>query len=467
MATHVLSLQIGSTNIPLSSADASPTTTGARLLDYVPQAAALNVTGRGTEVYDSEKQLVTESVRMWLYAASGAALQTKIGNIERFLEEIARRQRTRSGDRGYLYIQMSSDTEVWRSEVVSARLQMGDDALRLWGNSGVEVLLIVTRRPFWETVTERELPLDNSSAGAKATGGVTIYNHDDATTGHDNWVTVAAADVAGNLPAPLRLVMTNTSGATLNSNYFYQAVNAFYAPTSFAHVMEGEGAYGTSTEVDANSSGGNFGRAPWTGAIDHTLNLIGWTIDNAKLIQTAGGFFRVLVRFANVPPSGIEFQLHVRAVPPPDLLTTLWSGPKMTSTGDKLQDLGVVQLPPGIPSANHADVGLLLTAAYGSTNQLDVDFIQLTPADSTRKFKQAGYALLNGDQVINDGQDERVYMVDSATGTQINIYAAYNGVLHVWPNRDQRLILLFDEGGMVISRTWTVRAYYRPRRNSL
>jgi hypothetical protein len=154
---HALSLQIGSTNIPLSTADSSPTTTGALLLDYVPQAAALSVTGQGVEVYASEKQLVTESVRLWLYAASGAALQAKIANIERFIENMTRRQSTRSGDRGYLYIQMSSDAEVWRSEIVSARLQMGDDTLRLWGNNGAEVLLIVTRRPFWETVDEVEI----------------------------------------------------------------------------------------------------------------------------------------------------------------------------------------------------------------------------------------------------------------------------------------------------------------------
>ena len=467
---HALSLQIGSTtNIPLSTADSSPTTTGALLLDYVPQAAALSVTGQGVEVYASEKQLVTESVRLWLYAASGAALQAKIANIERFIENMTRRQSTRSGDRGYLYIQMSSDAEVWRSEIVSARLQMGDDTLRLWGNNGAEVMLIVTRRPFWETVDEVELPLDNSSAGGKATGGVTIYNHDDATTGHDNWVEVAAADVVGNLPAPLRLKITNTSGSTLLTNYFYQAVNAHFAPTTFAHVVEGEGAYGTSTVADANSSGtSGFGRASWVGAINHNLYLMGWTIANAKLIQTAGGFFRVLARFANTPPTGIELRLSVKADPPPALLTTLWQGPKMTATGNKLQDLGVLQLPPGASSQNHGDIGLLLTAEYGGTGQLDVDFLHFTPANSTRTIKQAGFELLAGDAVINDGSEKRVYMLKSATSTEFNIFESYDSALYVWPNQDQRIILLHDEGAaMVIARTWLVEAWYRPRRNTL
>jgi hypothetical protein len=385
---HALSLQIGSTNIPLSTADSSPTTTGALLLDYVPQAAALSVTGQGVEVYASEKQLVTESVRLWLYAASGAALQAKIANIERFIENMTRRQSTRSGDRGYLYIQMSSDAEVWRSEIVSARLQMGDDTLRLWGNNGAEVLLIVTRRPFWETVAEVAIPLDNTSAGAKTTSGVTIYNHDDATTGHDNWVEVAAADVVGNLPAPLRLRLTNNTGGNVGCRNFYQASNAHFAPTTFAHVIEGESMAGITQVVDSASSAGYFGRATWTTLIAHSVDMFKWPLSSAVLDAAAGGFFRVMVRFASTPPTGIELQLHVKTTLAQ--VFSLWSGPKITATGNKLQDLGVLQLPPGASSQNHGDIGLLLTAEYGGTGQLDVDFLHFTPANSTRTIKQAG-----------------------------------------------------------------------------
>lgn len=433
------------------------------LLDYTPASPSIKLIQVGNEIYDAERELATETIRLHIYGATGADVQAKIATIEQFLSLCEQRQRTRTGDRGYLHLQMSSDTETWRSEILSGRLQIEEDSLRTWAGNGVDVVLVLTRRHWWETVTERELPLDNSSAGAKATGGVTIYNHNDSTTGHDNYVDIAAADVAGNIPAPLRIAIANSTGGSLWTSNFYQANNAFHAPTTFTHILEGEAAGGTNTVADGNSSGGNFGRAPWTTLVQHTVNLFRWDLSTTLLAASAGGFFRVLVRFANTPPSGIELQLHVK-FPVVTPLTTLWDGPKMTATGGQLQDLGVVQLPPGIPSGSHDSVALVLTAEYTGTSQLDIDFIQLTPADSTRWFKQKGYTIDANDLVVNDGPANRVYALDAVTGYQWNIYEAYSGVLWVWPNRDQRLIFLHDDSSMNIARTWSVQAYYRPRR---
>lgn len=457
MTTHALSLQIGATNTPLTSS-------GVYLLDYTPVSPSVNLMQTDGEVYDVERELVTETIRLHVYGASGADVQAKIGAIEQFLGLCEQRQRTRTGDRGYLHLQMSSDTESWRSEVLSGQVQIDEDGLRTWTGNGVDVTLVLTRRAYWETVAERELPLNNSSAGGKATGGVTIYNHDDATTGHDNWADIAAVDVAGNVPAPLRITLANSSGASLWTSNFYQANNVFHSPSTFTHVLEGEDAGGANDIVDGNSSGGYFGRASWTALIQHVVNLFRWDLSTGLLAATAGGFFRVLVRFANTPPSGIELQLHVK-FPAGTPLTTLWDGPKMTATGNLLQDLGIVQLPPGIPSGSHDSVALVLSAEYTGTSQLDIDFLQLTPADSTRWWKQVGYQLDPNDLVVNDGPVNRVYALDAVTGYQWNIYQAYNGVLYVWPNRAQRLIFLHDEGSsMNIGRAWSVRAYYRPRR---
>jgi hypothetical protein len=361
---------------------------------------------------------------------------------------------------------MSSDAEVWRSEIVSARLQMGDDTLRLWGNNGAEVLLIVTRRPFWETVAEVAIPLDNTSAGAKTTSGVTIYNHDDATTGHDNWVAVAAADVVGNLPAPLRLRLTNNTGGSVGCRNFYQASNAHFAPTTFAHVIEGESMAGIPQVADSASSAGYFGRATWTTLIAHSVDMFKWPLSSAVLDAAAGGFFRVMVRFANTPPSGIEMQMHVKTSISP--IFSLWDGPKMTSTDTKLQDLGIVQIPPGVTAGTYYELLLVLTAEYTGTSQLDIDFVQITPADSTRWFRQIGYLIPDGDSIENNGPEERVYEIDAATGQQSYLYENYNSVLYAWPNLDQRLYFLHDTSpGMPIANTWSVQAWYRPRRNTL
>lgn len=458
MATDILSLSIGSTTIPLYLS-------GVVTLDYMPQSAALSTTGQGQEIYEVERQPVTESVRLWLYGESPAAAQAKIGEIERWIEGVHRRQRTRTGERGYLLQQVRSDMEMWRSEVLAARLQPADENLRRWG-SGVEMLLVVTRRPFWETVTERELPLDNGSAGGPATGGVTIYNHDDGDSGHDNWVDVAAADVAGNLPSPLRLRMTNNTGANIGYRNVWQASNAHFAPATFAHVVEGESMVGITQVADGGSSGGYYGRATWTTLIQHAVDLYKWQLPSSLLTAAAGGHFRVLVRFANAPPTGIELQMHIKTTPSPSF--SLWDGPKFTPTGNLLQDCGIVQLPPGATGGTYYDLNLVISAEYTGTSQLDIDFVQLTPADSTRWFRQIGYQLPPNESIENNGPDNRVYNLFYPGGEQAYLYEAYSAVLHIWPNRAQRLVFLFDEAtGMNVNRTSSIRAWYRPRRSTL
>ena len=361
---------------------------------------------------------------------------------------------------------MASDAEMWRSEIVSARLQMGDDALRLWGNSGTEVLLIVTRRPFWETVDEYPIPLDNSSAGGPSTSGVTIYNHDDANAGHDNWVAVAAADVVGNLPAPLRITQQNSSGAAQATRRFWQANNAFHAPASFVHVYEGEAAaYATSVaELNVNSND-SYGRVSWISDSTHASNRFTFTIPATQLAYMGGDFFRVLCRFRSAPATTMEFQLHLKFTAA-DPTTSFWDGPRFRSNGRYLQDMGVVQLPPGIASTLHDDIGLVLSIAESGPSQAEIDFIQLTPAHSTRLLNQPAHQIDTSTLVVNDGSVGRAYAIDGSV--QWNIFDSYDSTLYVWPNRDQRLIFLNDEeNNMLIARTWVVRAYYRPRRNSL
>lgn len=456
MATHVLSLQIGSTNIPLTSSNSI-------LLDVDLPSPALQLTVRGGEIHGSERTLVTATIRCHFFGSTGADVQSKLQSIERLLELCAQRQATRTGDRGYLYLRLGPDTETWRSEIVSGIVQ-ADNPLRTLNVPAVDVFIVCTLRPFWETVVERELPLDNSSAGAKATGGVTIYNHDDATSGHDNWTDIAAADVAGNVPAPLRIQIKNTSGVDLATRNFYQSNNAFHVPTTFPHILEGEAATYATPTADANSSGGYYERRSWVTSIDHTVSLFNWDLSAALLAGGAGGFFRVLCRFASTPPSGMEFQLRLMFPAGGTPLTAFWSGPKFTSTDKPLQDLGVIQLPPGIASPSHYEMALVLSAAYTGTSQLDIDFLQITPANATKHFLQVGYLIPPNDFIVNDGPENRVYNIDAATGLQVNIFSGYSSVLNVWPNRDQRLIFLHDDSSMTISRTWLVQAFYRPRR---
>ena len=98
---------------------------------------------------------------------------------------------------------------------------------------------------------------------------------------------------------------------------------------------------------------------------------------------------------------------------------------------------------------------------------LNIDFLQLSGPDGFHHFRQNGYQLETTDTVVVDGPEERTYVLDN-TGYHWPIYSEYSPRVQVWPGQNQRLRVLFDEGGsMNIARTWTMRAWYKPRRVTL
>jgi hypothetical protein len=220
-----------------------------------------------------------------------------------------------------------------------------------------------------------------------------------------------------------------------------------------------------SVQATANSSNGNFMRVTWTGSIAHTRNAYVWSISAAQLAYAKGAWVRVLARLEATPPTNCYAQLKVKfdGTTP---LTELWTGPEiLLDSSRKLQDLGSVQLPPGYITGSPTALALILSLRHTGTSQLDLDFIQLSGPDGVHRFDQQGYQLEIGDSVVDDGINESVYLLTTGGNSQ-HIVSDYPPGLSVWPGRDMRVRLLFDEvsGGMVISRTMTAYASYRPRR---
>ncbi|MBX3050802.1 MAG: hypothetical protein KF753_04970 [Caldilineaceae bacterium] len=439
---HALSLVYGATTISLS--------TGNNLLiDYTPRTPG------------SADLEVTESAEVHITAASKTALQTAIRAIEDYFILCQRRQATGTGDKGYVRLAVDGDGTTWRSEILDGRLVLDEEALPYWGNVSAKVLLTWTRRFFWEG--------DQESIGLKRTGvskttsGVTIYNHHDSTT-HENLIDIEGADIEGSLPSPLKISLEAT--AALNTRRFYLSANTFHTPASWQAVYEGEDSTGAGTPtVDANSSDGYYMARTWTPSIAHTTNAFIWSISATQLGYAAGGWFRVLMRLASSAPSNCYVKLRVMfdATTP---LTTLWEGPEiLLNTSRQLQDLGSVQLPPGYVTGSPTALALVLSLRCAVTGQLDVDYLQLCGPDGVHRFNQQGYQLEIGDLVVDDGPNEGVYIQTYGGFTQ-HIFSDFPPPLLVWPGRDMRIRLLFDNayGNSVIANTFTVYAQYRPRR---
>lgn len=429
---------------------------------YVPGTAKIGDAGdvagnRGVTVVESAEVILT---------GTAAQIVAQVRAIEALLTAAPRWLRAQSGKRVYINYRAETSGNVYRSEVVAGRVEWPDKALTPRLASGMAAILVIWERRYWWEDALTNIGLKRTGV-TKTTSGVTVYNHHDSTT-HENFVDIEGADIVGAIPAPLKISLEAT--AAIGTRRFYLSGNVFATPGSYTAIYEGEastagGGALESVQVDANSSDGNFMRVTWTTSIAHTRNAWVWSVSAAQLGYAAGSWLRVLVRLANTPPANCYARLKVKfdGTTP---LTTLYESPEiLLDSAKQLQDLGSVQLPPGYVAGavSPAALALVLSLRHTGTSQADLDYIALCGPDGVHRFDQQGYLLDVGDLIIADGPNEAVH-IESINGTQ-HIFSDYPPALVVWPGRDMRIRLLFDEGAnSVISRTMKVYAQYRPRR---
>jgi hypothetical protein len=435
---HALSITDGTTTFSLS-------TTNSYLQRYVP-----------VEPQPGETS-VSESVELTFYAASASAMQTAIQTLQRLLGGIRRRQEWGVGPVVYLNFQPDGDATTWRSEMTDARLEYGDDTLSVYPQAKMPATLVLQREPFWEGALT-QIPLTNGSA-SNNTSGLTIYNHDDGGTNHDCYVHIAAGDVGGSLPAPVKLTLTNTTGGTQTYKQIMLACNAFCDPTNFAHVIEGESkASGGSTGSNADSSNSGYATI--------TVNTTGshqWDLPASFLQDTQGYDFHLLARFRSVNGT-----VYLRpAIYEASGTYALWQGDESQAgvLTDGLMDLGVVPLPPGGYATAYAAQRLSIAMRSASSVVVETDFLAFFPANTFRKLRLLSSTANNA--IITDDQTEgRAYTTVSSADTP-NV--AVSGMpLMVWPNTLQRIYALWSLADLSapIAQTMTVKAWYRPRRAS-
>ena len=435
---HALSITDGTTTFSLS-------TTNAYLILYVP-----------TEAQPGETS-VTESVEIMFYAASASAMQTAIQNLQRLLEGIRRRQQWGVGPAVYFQFQPDGDATTWRSEMLDARLEYKEDTLSVFPQAKLPATLLLQRVPFWEGALT-QIPLTNQSA-SNNTSGITIYNHDDSGTNHDNYVQIAAAAVGGSLPAPVKLELTNGTGSTQNWKQIWLANNAFSDPANFTHILEGE------TQVAGGSTGSNAdsSNSSYATITINTQDVHQWTL-SAALLQDAQGYdFHMLARFRSVNGT-----VYIRpAIYDSGGSYALWTGDEtqVTITSDAIVDLGVCPLPPGGYGTAYAAQRLYWALRSASSVVVQTDFIAFFPANTFRRLRMLS-TTANGVKVTDDQPEGRAYSVASSVETP-NI--AVSGMpLTVWPNTLQRIYVLWSyfDLSASISTTMSVKAWYRPRRAS-
>jgi hypothetical protein len=393
-------------------------------------------------------------------SGTAANIRSALNNIERLLLAAAQRRATNYGTKVFIEYKPVAGDGLYRSECYGGRLVFSEDpgARRFDDTSPkIKVAVVWERAPWWEGA-ETEIEL-SSNGYAAATGGRTITN-----VGSSAYVQVAAAQVTGTLPAPVRLRVFNTAGSSRGFANFYVGLNSFSAPSTFLGQIEGEAeVYGGTGTGSGACSGGNYQAF----SITSTKTLMGrWTIP-AAMMAGNGRWFRLLCRFATyatgdrVTPviydSGGSLQL--------------WEGDEVvlnaTPSRIDLVDLGSVPIPPGPYDANYAQVqlGLKMRTLTGSST-VGVDYFQFHALDGYRHLYQLGYSTANNAGVEIDEIEGVTYVTAGVAGDRMPIIVPRGTPLMLQPNTLQRIYTLADlgTGTNTITDTMSVRAWIRPRR---
>jgi hypothetical protein len=281
-----------------------------------------------------------------------------------------------------------------------------------------------------------------------------------------NWVQIPEDFTEGDLPAPIKLLMTNEyDGASLTWDAFI-CQNIFSTPTSMNHILECEDADVIGTPTDYNlASGGAYDLVSVPSA---ETKLLDWTLTGAQLDMMKGNYFRILMRLAQ-PLGHTDLWLKIKILHGTTLMyeTEYQNVPNLS-----LFELATIPLPPYATLPQTADLKLQIygkhvTAAY----DVWFDYIQLSTMDGWRNLvATAGIAYT---ERLEDNEIDGLIFVDNGAwaNKRYQFYTSSSPLLII-PGMAQRLYFLLRTGTADntyshLVRETKVQIYYRPRRSTI
>ncbi len=282
-----------------------------------------------------------------------------------------------------------------------------------------------------------------------------------------NYVEIAAADVEGDLPAPVRLEITNSYNDADKVGTVWIGHNVESDPANLVSILEGEDAEGgmVGTVIENATVAGNKYQSVTFSQPNETV-LLTWTLSTALLNQIRGRYVRLMARFAGTLSTVLWLRLKVKLD-----VTTLWDGSLQLMGTAMNQELATLRLPPYLLGAG--DLYPLDLVLSGKTDQptyvMTLDFLQIMILDGWRKLVSKGYNLGYQARLVDDGIDDYLYTDSWSTAGKIGNYVGYGEAIQLHPGKLQRLYFQVAEpdGGGDTLRTLSVKLYYRPRRLTL
>lgn len=403
---------------------------------------------------------VEDQIDLLLESNSPADIAQGVSSLERLLHWARALANDPLGEPVYLTCRDLEGEEEWRSPLRDGWLEL-TGGQRSHGSVGARLHL--RRDNYWEAA-EAPLPLSNRNA-SRTTQPLLVYNHHDGHSGHDNFAEIAASDVSGDQPAPVRLELTNLAGGATTCVWVgldqHRVGGQFFSPW-----LEAETGLGAVPLVDPTCSGEAQVSLSWSGT--QVNELLRWTVASPQPDLAAGRFFQGILRLAGGGSQAGDLWLRTRLELEDSVI---WEGAwVLIPVNQELVELNLLPLPPllaGMGSLAGLDLVLQGYSISGGMHSLQVDYLHLTPLDGWRKLVSVERGLPEGSTLYEDGFLGEVY---TGFGSLFSgDFTVYGDPIFIIPGKAQRLYILqsVDVGQAPAGRTLQVKAAYRPRKRQL
>jgi hypothetical protein len=397
---------------------------------------------------------VTESLDLRIIDSTDEAVRTRVQAIERLLD-LARQGTTGYlDDRLYLIARFDHDTEDWRSQILAARWLSDTATDQIWRNY-VEGTLVLTRRYYWETITQHDVLL-TSGVTTTPSSSATVYNADDTHATNRNWLQASADQVIGAIPAPATIALTNASGGDRWMGSLYLGNYVYTAPTTVDPIFRDD----QQSVSDSSIATGSESEAA------------AWLLSSNNLTNSfKGQFGRVLAVFDDRPAvtTLLRVGLQLRMAANIDIVM---GEQVLSSANDFVLDLGGIPIPPGgYWDGVGANLHLMIKArAQGSADTLGFNWILVMPSGHGRFRLVQGIETLElaaDEAVVDDGANGGVYVLTGAN--KMPLLRPLFTPIHLWPGKINRIRFLISGGAIAMEpgHIWSASMSYRPRKLTL
>ncbi len=414
-----------------------------------------------------EPQASSEAVVEEALTLSLNGSQAEMGAVLRKLEEfvyLANRFTGEGvGNPRYLRLKYAGESLNSYARILHARLEMTANSLAYHDQGSLGVRLVFSRPNYFDS-DEIPLPLSNGN-GANLTSGLTLLNHDDSGSGHDNFFYVSALNLENQLPAPLRIELTNTTAAGALGDCLVGSQQFDATSGSPQLTDEAESGTGGSTVSDGSCSGGSFQRLVWSNS--SWISLLSWSLPASTVSACQGRAYRPILRLANVHAYS---DLQLRLVVSVGGVSLCEGAPTQAEPSQGYCILPPLRLPSAVLArVLYARPHTLSLQAYkpnGSSYTLDLDYLLLLPLDSCSHY-QAILPLAQNDKLVDDAFSGLTYAVQSnqELATHVPLQASH----HLAQGYGAYFYIFQADSSQLapIERSLSVKAWYRQRKRIL